>query len=129
MIGSCKTEKPSEAKGQKSVGEVEVVDYYANRGVKMKGKSIDGKRSGLWESFYPSGYRWSEMNYNNGLREGVTTTYFSNGMMRYSGQYYNDERSGVWQFYDSLGVLIHRIDMDEPLQASDSLQLKSLSVN
>jgi antitoxin component YwqK of YwqJK toxin-antitoxin module len=106
--------------------EVDVLDYYENGVVKMKGKSIDGKRSGKWESYYPSGYRWSEMNYRNGIREGATTTYYQNGMMRYTGYYYNDERSGLWQFYDTLGLLIQRIDMDQPLEASDSLTLKAI---
>jgi len=93
---------------------VDVVEYHSNGAVKLQGKSQGGKRIGKWESFYPTGYRWSEANYRNGYREGDAITYYSNGMMRYQGRYYNDEQTGVWSFYDKNGMLIQKTDMDEP---------------
>ncbi len=128
-ITSCKEHGAETNSANIKPVEIDVLDYYENGVVKMRGKNVDGNRTGQWESFYPSGYRWSEMNYRNGVREGVTTTYYPNAMMRYTGYYYNDERSGLWQFYDTLGILIQRIDMDQPLNASDSLALKALQAN
>lgn len=95
---------------------IDVVEYYPNGAVKLRGKSQGGRRLGRWESFYPNGYRWSEMEYRNGYRQGDVISYYSNGMMRYQGRYYNDERSGEWMFYDTTGTLIQKIDMDSPIE-------------
>ncbi len=102
---------------QNSAEIIDVVEYHPNGAVKLRGKSQDGKRLGKWESFYPSGYRWSEVEYRSGLREGDAISYYDNGMMRYQGRYYNDEQTGVWSFYDTTGALVKRIDMDT-LQSS-----------
>ncbi|HKK40394.1 MAG TPA: hypothetical protein VJ949_13320 [Cryomorphaceae bacterium] len=93
---------------------IDVVEYHPNGAVKLKGKSQGGKRIGKWESFYPTGYRWSEATYRNGYREGDAVTYYPNGMMRYQGRYYNDERTGIWTFYNTRGAMVKKIDMDNP---------------
>lgn len=105
---------------------VDVIDYYDNGVVRIQGKTLNGKRDGRWEAFYPSGLRWSHTTYRDGYKEGETVSFYPNGMMRYNGYYYNDERSGIWQFYDTLGYLVLRIDLDEPLSGTDSLLLKNL---
>lgn len=99
---------------QSSAEIIDVVEYHPNGAVKLQGKSQGGKRTGKWESFYPTGYRWSEATYRNGIREGEAITYYPNGMMRYQGRYYNDEQTGIWTFYDNTGSMIDKIDMDEP---------------
>lgn len=99
----------------------EVVELYKNGVVKIKGKELNGKRIGTWQSFYENGYKWSETNYKNGFHDGPIIVYYKNGMMRYDGRYYSDERSGLWQFYDTSGVLIKRIDMDVVETVPDSL--------
>ncbi|MCZ4407872.1 hypothetical protein O3Q51_03575 [Cryomorphaceae bacterium 1068] len=91
---------------------VQVVEYHPNGAVKLQGTSQGGKRIGKWESFYPTGYRWSEATYRNGYREGDAVTYYPNGMMRYQGAYYNDEPSGIWTFYDTTGTMVEKVDMD-----------------
>lgn len=103
---------------------VNVVEYHPNGAVKLQGNSQGGKRIGKWEAFYPTGYRWSESTYRNGFREGDIISYYSNGMMRYQGRYYNDEKTGIWSFYDSTGVLVERINMDE---VQDSLNITDSS--
>lgn len=82
----------------------------------------------MWESYYPTGYKWSETTFANGRKEGLTTTYYPNGMMRYTGHYYDDERTGLWIFYDTLGGVIQRIDMDRAFNKDDSL-LKTIGTN
>jgi len=109
---SCnQSEKPDE----KTIGEKEIVDvvtYHENGVIEKKGLSIDGKRHGTWESFYQNGYKWSLVNYRNGLKWGETMTFYPNGMMKWQGQYANDERVGLWIFYDTTGVILKKVDMD-----------------
>ncbi len=100
---------------------VKVTDYHDNGMLSKRGVTIDGKRHGQWESFYPSGLRWSETTFKDGVREGPTVTYFPNGMMRYAGFYHDDVRSGKWIFYDTTGAVITRIDMDVNPHGADSL--------
>ena len=93
--------------------EVEnVVSHYENGLVEKRGVKINGKRHGRWESFYPSGFKWSEVEYREGIKNGDIVVYYPNGMMKYQGRYYDDDRAGMWMFYDATGVLIKRIDMD-----------------
>ncbi len=119
----------SENEGQKAADNTlkiespakDIVEYYDNGAVKIRGKERDGKRIGKWESFYPNGYKWSESDYKNGFREGPIVVFYKNGMMRYDGRYYNDERTGLWQFYDSTGILIKKLNMDSASFVPDSL--------
>lgn len=112
---SSKTEK------EPTVKIKETVERYPNGALKMRGNQDGDKRIGLWQSFYPNGYKWSEINYVNGYREGSVVVYYQNGMMRYEGSYYNDERSGIWQFYDTTGVRVKKVNMDLPQEKVDSL--------
>lgn len=99
----------------------EIVEHYDNGAVRIRGKEKGDKRIGKWESFYPNGYKWSETNYRDGYRQGEIIVYYDNGMMRYEGSYSNDERSGIWNFFDTLGVSIVKMDMDEIHAVPDSL--------
>jgi len=131
LLSACGENGPSEqsteVKKDKSREIVDVIEHHPNGAVKLRGKSQGGKRIGKWESFYPSGYRWSEAEYRNGLREGDAITYYSNGMMRYQGRYYNGERVGIWMFYDTTGVLIEKIDMDETPDAKPATESTGLN--
>ncbi len=98
-----------------------VAEYHENGMLSIEGTTIDGKRSGLWRSYYPTGLKWSETTFKQGVMEGPTVTYYPNGMMRYTGFYHDNERSGLWNFYDTLGVLDLRIDMDKNQGKQDSL--------
>ncbi len=96
-------------------------EHYPDGALKIRGMMRGNKRIGEWKSYYPNGYRWSEVSYVDGYREGLTVTYYRNGIMRYEGNYYNDERNGVWTFYDTTGVVLKRIDMDVTSEMPDSL--------
>ncbi len=100
---------------------VEIVEYHDNGAVKIRGKNLRGKRTGVWQSYYPSGYKWSETSFKEGIKHGPTMTYYPNGVMRYDGQYYDDERNGFWTFYDTLGMAVERINMDQASAKADSL--------
>lgn len=105
---------------------IEVVEYYDNGRVSKRGITVDGKRTGRWESFYPNGLRWSETTFKNGVKEGPTVTYFPDGIMRYDGFYHDDVRSGKWVFYDTTGAVLMRIDMETDRQGADSLYREML---
>lgn len=116
------TQKETGKSEQEQSNEVVIKEeYYPGGALKMRGKKRGDKRIGKWESYYPSGYRWSEMNYVEGYREGPAVSYYPNGMMRYQGRYYNDERSGIWMFYDTAGYRIKKIDIDRNESIPDSL--------
>lgn len=117
-VSSCKstqTETDNKSKSADTTavaGESEnYVEYHPNGLVKITGKKINGKREGLWRSYYEDGKQWSETTFRNGVKNGRTRTYYENGMMRYSGQYKDDERVGVWKFYNDKGALDKTLDM------------------
>lgn len=129
---ACQSSEKKEAGEPEKVEPKEIVDvveYYPQGGVKLKGKSQGGDRLGRWISFYPNGLKWSEIEYRNGIKEGDAISYFPNGMMRYQGRYYNDERTGIWTFYDTTGALIQRVDMDMPQEEDLNLKLDSTGLN
>src|SRR5690554_6012405 len=125
ILVSCNTgnepSKTSQAPIENDVPIKEITEHYPNGLVKIRGQEKDNKRIGKWESFYPNGYKWSETNYRNGYRQGEIVVYYDNGIMRYEGHYVNDERSGVWNFFDTTGVRVVRLDMDEIQAVPDSL--------
>jgi antitoxin component YwqK of YwqJK toxin-antitoxin module len=83
---------------------------YPNGKLKIKGVLKNGKREGLWISWYESGQEWSEGTYKNGLKNGPATVWHENGMKRYEGFYTNDERSGKWTYWDESGKVVDEID-------------------
>ena len=84
----------------------ESVLKYKNGQVKMHGMMKDGKREGLWKSFYENGNQWSESFYINGVKNGPTKTWYENGKKRYEGFYTNDAQSGKWKNWDEAGNLV-----------------------
>jgi antitoxin component YwqK of YwqJK toxin-antitoxin module len=81
----------------------EYIKHYKNGVIEMRGMMKDGKRDGLWKSWYQDGLPWSETTFKDGIKEGPTVTYYENGGKRYEGFYSNDEEYGKWIFYDEKG--------------------------
>ena len=88
--------------------------YYENKQMQMDGEYNDGKRNGLWVSWYMNGNKWSEGAFKNGKSEGRRVTYFENGKVRYERAYKNDQRIGKWRFYDETGKLLAEQDFSAP---------------
>ena len=119
---SCKEDAKVETNDPVETNEViDVITYHDNGVIEKKGKSLNGKRIGTWEAYYTNGYKWSIVNYRDGLKWGETMAFFPNGMMKWQGQYSNDERTGLWIFYDTTGVVLKRIDMDQVDFSNDSI--------
>ncbi|MCX6242043.1 MAG: hypothetical protein NTX43_09585 [Bacteroidetes bacterium] len=88
--------------------------FYENKQMQMDGEFNDGKRNGLWISWYMNGNKWSEGTFKNGKSEGKRVTYFENGKVRYEGDYKNDQRIGKWRFFDENGKLLAEEDFSAP---------------
>jgi antitoxin component YwqK of YwqJK toxin-antitoxin module len=81
----------------------EFIQYYKNGVTKMRGIMKNGKREGLWKSFYEIGAPWSETTFKDGKKDGKTATWYENEKKRYEGFYTNDAESGKWIYWDESG--------------------------
>lgn len=90
----------------------EQIDRYPNGVVQIQGVMKNGKRDGVWKSFYESGAKWSETTFANGKKNGKTTTWYPNEKMRYEGFYTNDAESGNWTFWNEKGDVVNRKEYD-----------------
>ena len=95
----------------------ESIIKYPNGNFKMHGMMKDGKREGLWKSFYENGLQWSETTFEAGIKNGKTTTWYENGKKRYEGFYKNDVESGKWIYWNEKGEEVARKDNDLPAGA------------
>lgn len=84
----------------------EYVKYYKNGVVEMRGTMKDGKREGVWKSWYEDGSPWSETNFANGKKNGRTITWYDNEKKRYEGFYIDDKESSTWTFWDEQGNIL-----------------------
>ena len=88
--------------------------YYENGALEIQGSYNDsGQRVGKWKYWYEcldckpeeTGQLWSECEYKDGLRHGISIIYYENGQKRYEGQYANDSTDGKWLFWNDKGTL------------------------
>ncbi len=86
----------------------EYIKYYKNGVMEMWGMMKNGKRHGVWKSWYEDGSPWSETAFADGKKNGKTTTWYDNEKKRYEGFYTNDEESGNWTFWDETGGSIKK---------------------
>ena len=63
----------------------------------------DGKREGVWKSYYEDGSAWSETTFLVGVKNGKTISWFDNEQKRYEGFYRNGKESGKWIFWNEQG--------------------------
>lgn len=79
-------------------------EFYDNGALKIEGDNdINGKRSGLWVSYYENGIKWSETYYRKGLKDGHSLTFYPNGQVRFIGEYKEDVKTGDWVFNNEDG--------------------------
>ena len=95
-----------------TVMDGQATEYDINGRLQMEGNMQDGKRHGLWTSYFPGGRVRSRSEYLHGRLEGVATVFRENGSLYYTGQYRNDRQSGEWRFYDELGNLERTVQYD-----------------
>jgi len=94
-------------------------EYYESGQKRMEGPLVNRRREGLWKSYYEDGKIWSEGEYKDGLRDGITITYHPNGVKRFEGAFYQSKKSGIWKFWDENGEFVKEMDF-ENLPNADS---------
>lgn len=106
-------EQPQQTIESVSTEDGENIIYYADGKVKIKGMKKNGKREGLWVSWYHDGTKWSECEYKDGLKHGINISYYPNGKKLYEGKYKNDSQVGVWKYYEETGALSQEVNYDK----------------
>ena len=70
-----------------------------------QGSLKDGKREGLWGSYYDEGQLSSKGNYKNGYSDGPWFHYYSNGQLQIKGNYKDGKKEGPWVYYGFDGTV------------------------
>jgi len=83
---------------------------YDNGTVKMEGNSKDGRRTGEWKSYFPSGQLQSDAFFTNGRPDGKVTVYYSNGKKMYEGENQDGNLNGIWTYWDDKGNVTRTVD-------------------
>jgi antitoxin component YwqK of YwqJK toxin-antitoxin module len=89
----------------KDITDGEFIEYHPNGNIKTKGLLKNGKRTGVWTSYFVSGKVQSESKFDKGKLNGKTATYYPNGNVQYMGLYINNEKDDNWFFYLEDGTL------------------------
>jgi antitoxin component YwqK of YwqJK toxin-antitoxin module len=118
-IASCKSEATSNLKKEQdsSVQDQKIKDgpyleYHESGEIKIVGEYKNGRRSGLWSSWYTNGELQSELNYSDGLENGEYKVFYQNGNLKIKGFYKNGKESTEWLFFDSDGKITARKNYD-----------------
>jgi antitoxin component YwqK of YwqJK toxin-antitoxin module len=84
--------------------------YFPEGQLKVSGFVEQGKRVGVWISYFPNGNKQSENNYVNGMLSGKTVVLYSNGQIMYIGYYNNGAPDGEWLYYDETGKMTKHLN-------------------
>jgi antitoxin component YwqK of YwqJK toxin-antitoxin module len=96
-------------KTSKSVTDGEFIEYHPNGNIKAKGVLKNGKRTGIWTSYFVNGEVQSESKFDKGELNGKTAAYYPNGNVQYMGLYINNEKDDNWFFYREDGSYIKEV--------------------
>ena len=102
---TIKTENLFEKKKDDLIQNGEYIQHYKTGVIEMRGMMKDGKRDGVWKSYYEDGSPWSETTYTDGKKNGKTITWYGKEKKRYEGFFTNDKESGSWTFWDEKGTV------------------------
>lgn len=84
------------------------VDYYnEDRQVFVKGELIDGKRDGVWKTYFKSRQVRHIENYKDGMLEGKRITFFESGQIQFEEHYKNNLLHGKYEAYDKKGNVLY----------------------
>lgn len=91
-----------------SDGKWDVIDYYKNGTVQMKGQALivyPLVRTGLFQYFYNTGKKQSETVYVNDKATGKSTGWYPDGSIRYEYNFTDNRYDGKWSYYHPNGKL------------------------
>lgn len=93
--------------------KIEEITYHQSGQVQSRGNyDKNGKRTGLWISYYENGTKWSETHFDSGKMNGKNIAYYQNGQKRYEGFYKNGVNTGHWVFYNMDGQVTNEFNVD-----------------
>lgn len=78
-----------------------------------EGDYENGKKNGLWISYYPSGRIASQGNYTDGEPSGTWEYYFEDGSLSSSGEFIGGQKNGYWSSQTKEGKKISEITYAE----------------
>ena len=64
----------------------------------------DGKRNGLYTSWYKNGQKMLEINYKDGKQDGLSTHWYDNGQKEAEITYKDGKQDGLWIIYNQEGT-------------------------
>ena len=102
--GQPRIVKKMERSGNKLI-PVYQTEYFENGQISKEGPYKNGRRNGLWKTYYKTGELWSKIYFKNGLSDSITTAYYPNGKIRYEGFYTKGQKSGTWKLYKEDGSI------------------------
>lgn len=110
LLTACKSEESAvveeNAQEQSDTNKVDdgpFLQYHKSGEIQIVGEYKNGKRVGLWSSWYPSGELQSEITYKEGLEDGDYQVFHESGNQKIKGFYSNGKAVGEWVFFDSEG--------------------------
>ena len=89
-------------------GNVTIVKIYDDNGY-LKGEGMfdkNGRKSGTWKEFYPTGELKAKGKYKKGKRTGLWKFYYKDGKTEQTGYYYKGKPHKTWKYYDHNGTLL-----------------------
>lgn len=85
--------------------------YHENGQVdRVEAYDAEGRKSGVWQAFYPDGKPWSEHHYREGVQIGAYRTWHPSGALYIDGAYGDDGTpTGTWRFFAPDGSVLREI--------------------
>jgi len=117
------------ASGEEKNNTLNFNSYYPDGTLRAEGKTVNGKREGLWTEYYSTGRKSVDANFKDGKKNGPETSYYRNGVLKSKyvnkddltegyyvsyykngkkqkeGYYINDEMAGDWIEYEPNGTI------------------------
>ena len=68
------------------LGAKEIIDLCKAKHLR-EGNYKDGKRDGMWTTWYENGLKWTVENYKDAMKDGKSTEWFANGQIKTEENY------------------------------------------
>ena len=82
--------------------------FWKNGNIQYEGVFKDGKEHGFFESFYENGQLKERKTYKDGKEEGLVEQFYENGQLDYKGNWKDGMEDGFYEIFYENGQLDHR---------------------
>ncbi|MFA8433133.1 MAG: toxin-antitoxin system YwqK family antitoxin [Marinifilaceae bacterium] len=108
QVKSQKTDESSASEGVSGTNQSKngrVKYYYENGGLKSVVNYENGVKVGVSHTYYPSGEKQYEIPYKNGMKDGIVKWFYKEGSLYRETSYEKGVKNGLQKFYWGNGVL------------------------